>query len=241
MTTDSPSVLNPPVRLMRSARPVAYPDALQFMDREVERIAQGQAPELLWFLEHPPLLTKGPRGRIEHVLDPERFPIFETDRGGEITYHGPGQRIVYTLLDVRRRTGGDVRAFVRMLEHCVIGSLDRLGVTATSDPARPGVWVQRPELPGGEAKIGALGLKVRRGISLHGISLNVAPDLSHFAVIVACGLEGSAVTSLAALGNGASIETVDNALIARFAEWLGPLEPVAEAAFSGEEPCRGCG
>jgi len=224
----------PPIRLMRSTRPVAYPDALHFMVREVERIARGEAPELLWFLEHPPLLTKGPRGRMQHVIEPDRFPIFETDRGGEITYHGPGQRIVYTLLDVQRQAGGDLRAFVRLLERCVIGSLDRLGVTATSDPARPGVWVRRPDLLGGEAKIGALGLKVRRGISLHGISLNVAPDLTHFAAIVACGLEGSAVTSLAALGHGASLESVDNALIASFAECLGPLSPITEMPFDHE-------
>lgn len=225
---------SPPIRLMRSTRPVSYPAAVRFMDAEVERIAEGRATELLWFLEHPPLLTKGPRGRLEHVIEPGRFDIYETDRGGEITYHGPGQRIVYTLLDVRRRTGGDVRAFVRLLERCVIGSLDRLGVTAMGDPARPGVWVQRADLPGGEAKIGAIGLKVRRGISLHGVSLNVAPDLSHFAAIVACGLEGSAVTSLAALGQGASIETVDNALVASFAELLGPLEPADGVQFDGE-------
>jgi lipoyl(octanoyl) transferase len=220
-----------PIRLMRSSDPVDYPDAVQFMTRESERIADGEERELLWFLEHPPLLTKGPRGRVAHLIEPGRFPIFETDRGGEITYHGPGQRIVYTLLDVRGRTGGDLRAFVRLLERCVIGSLDRLGVTATGDPARPGVWVQRPDLPGGEAKIGALGLKVRRGVSLHGISLNVAPDLNHFAAIVACGLEESAVTSLAALGLGASLESVDNALIASFAELLGPLEAVAAVRF----------
>ncbi len=222
-----------PIRLMRSTAPVGYPDAVAFMVQEAERIAAGEARELLWFLEHPPLLTKGPRGRAEHLVAPGRFPIFETDRGGEITYHGPGQRIVYTLLDVRRRTGGDVRAFVRLLETCVIGSLDSLGVSAVSDPARPGVWVRRPDLPGGEAKIGALGLKVRRGVSLHGISLNVAPDLSHFAAIVACGLEGSAVTSLQALGHGADIESVDNALIASFTERLGRLEAVPAVVAGG--------
>ena len=217
---------------MRSLSPVDYLDAVQFMTSEAERIAQGEARELLWFLEHPALLTKGPRGRSAHVIAPGRFPIHETDRGGEITYHGPGQRIVYTLLDVRTRTGGDVRAFVRLLERCVIGSLDSLGVTAMGDPLRPGVWVRRSDLPGGEAKIGALGLKVRRGISLHGISLNVAPDLEHFEAIVACGLEGSAVTSLAALGQPATLEAVDNALIASFTEQLGPLEAVSDMRSS---------
>jgi lipoyl(octanoyl) transferase len=231
---------NPTLRLMRSTGAVDYPAAVRFMEREANLIANGDQPELIWFLEHPPLLTKGTRGRAEHLVDAGRFPVFETDRGGEITYHGPGQRIVYTLLDVRRRADGDVRAFVRLLERCVIGALDRLGVTATSDPARPGVWVHRADLPGGEAKIGALGLKVRRGVSLHGISLNVDPDLSHFATIVACGLEGSAITSLAALGAIADFESVDNALIASFTEYLGPLtavpDPEVGAADTGLTP-----
>lgn len=217
---------NPILRLMRSSAAVDYPAAVQFMEKEATAIANGDHPELIWFLEHPPILTKGTRGRAEHLMDAGRFPVFETDRGGEITYHGPGQRIVYTLLDVRRRANGDVRAFVRLLERCVIGALDRLGVMATSDPARPGVWVRRAELPRGEAKIGALGLKVRRGVSLHGISLNVDPDLSHFATIVACGLEGSAITSLAALGAVADFKSVDNALIASLTDYLGPLTDV---------------
>ncbi len=231
---------DPAIRLMRSNEPVPYPAAVRIMESEANLIANGVQTELIWFLEHPALLTKGTRGRAEHLIDPRRFPVFETDRGGEITYHGPGQRIVYTMLDVRRRADGDVRAFVRLLERCVIGALDRLGVMATSDPARPGVWVQRPELPGGEAKIGALGLKVRRGISLHGISLNVDPDLSHFETIVACGLEGSAVTSLAAIGAISDFESVDNALVASFTEHLGalaavPYSPVG-AADVGEKP-----
>lgn len=229
-------MLEPPIRLMRTTVPVGYREAVQFMTHEAERIADGDAPELLWFLEHPPLLTKGPRGRVAHLIEPDRFPVFETDRGGEITYHGPGQRVVYTLLNVRRLTGGDVRAFVRLLERCVIDTLDSLGVTATGDPARPGVWVHRDDLPGGEAKIGALGLKVRRGISLHGVSLNVAPDLSHFQAIVACGLEGSGVTSLAALGRTADLEAVDKALIASFGDHLGPLAPVPDVWSNGSDP-----
>jgi lipoyl(octanoyl) transferase len=224
------AALDVPIRVMRSADPVGYPESVAFMVHEVDRIARGEARELLWFLEHPPLITKGSRGRDVHLLERSRFPVFETDRGGELTYHGPGQRIVYTLLDVRRHTAGDVRAFVRLLEACVTGALARLGVTATGDPVRPGVWVRGADLPGGEAKIGALGLRVRRGISLHGLSLNVAPDLSHFGAIVACGLEGSAVTSLQALGRTMDMETVDNALIASFAEHLGALEAVAGPA-----------
>lgn len=222
---------SPAVRLMRSTEPVSYTAAVDFMTREAAAIADDERSELLWFLEHPPLLTRGTRGQDAHLIDAVRFPVFQTDRGGQITYHGPGQRIVYTLLNVRRRTDGDVRAFVRLLERCVIGALDRLGVLAYSDPARPGVWVGQPSVPGGEAKIGALGLKVRRGISLHGLSLNVNPDLSHFAAIVACGLEGAAVTSLAALGNNSDLETVDNALIGSFAEHLGPIAVVRAPRF----------
>jgi lipoyl(octanoyl) transferase len=219
------------IRLMRSDGPVDYQEAVRFMSREADAIANGERSELLWFLEHPALLTKGTMGRDSHLIDATRFPVFETDRGGQITYHGPGQRIVYTLLDVRRRSGGDVRAFVRLLERCVIGGLDRLGTAAYSDPGRPGVWVQAPSLPGGEAKLGALGLKVRRGISLHGISVNVDPDLSHYRTIVACGLEGSAVTSLAALGVRTDLESVDNALIRSFAEHLGPMAIVNAPDF----------
>jgi lipoyl(octanoyl) transferase len=169
------------------------------------------------------------------LIDAVRFPVFETDRGGQITYHGPGQRIVYTLLDVRRRTDGDLRAFVRLLERCVIGGLDRLGVLAYSDPARPGVWVTQPYSPDGEAKIGALGLKVRRGISLHGLSVNVNPDLSHFDAIVACGLEGASVTSLAALGFKANLESVDNALIGSFTDHLGPIKITSAPCFTACE------
>ncbi|MCU0954651.1 MAG: lipoyl(octanoyl) transferase LipB [Hyphomicrobium sp.] len=228
----------PKIRLLRAQGPVLYPAALSFMAHEADAIADGRRPELLWFLEHPPILTRGLRGRDAHLIEETRFPVFETDRGGEITYHGPGQRIVYALLDVRRHTGGDVRAFVRLLETCMIEALDTLGVAATSDVSRPGVWVQRSDLPGGEAKIGAIGLKVRRGISLHGMSLNVAPDLSSFEAIVPCGLEGSSVTSLAELGAVADLETVDNSLMAAFSRRLGPLEPVREgddAAHGGPE------
>jgi lipoyl(octanoyl) transferase len=221
---------SPPIRLMRSTRPVPYAEALDIMAREVEAVADGRADDLLWFLEHPPLYTIGLRTRPEHMPVRSNFPIFETDRGGQVTYHGPGQRIVYVMLDVRRRTGGDVRALVRLLENCVIGALDRLGVPAYGDPTRPGIWVRRGDLPAGEAKIGALGLKVRRGVSLHGLSLNVSPDLSHFAAIVPCGLEDAAVTSLAALGAETAMESVDNALIQSFDAHLGALRPVPDDA-----------
>jgi lipoyl(octanoyl) transferase len=218
----------PPIRVLRSQNPVPYPAAVTFMALEADAIADARRPELLWFLEHPPILTRGLRGLDAHLIQDNRFPVFPTDRGGQITYHGPGQRIVYALLDVRRHTGGDVRAFVRLLETCMIEALDSLGVASASDASRPGVWVRRSELPGGAAKIGAIGLKVRRGISLHGMSLNVAPDLSHFEAIVPCGLEGSSVTSLADLGAVADLETVDKSLMAAFSRRLGPLEFVPE-------------
>lgn len=228
---DDMSHLSPsPIRLAVSADLVAYPDALAVMAHQADLIGEGRASELIWFLEHPALLTRGSRARTEHLRDRFRFPVFDTDRGGEITYHGPGQRIVYVMLDVRRRTNGDIRAFVRLLETTVIGALDSLGVAAHSDPARPGVWVARRGLPGGAAKIAALGLKVRRGISRHGFSLNIAPDLSHYAAFVACGIEDRGVTSLAALGAATDRETVDNALIASLTEHLGALVRVPEPA-----------
>ncbi len=215
------------VRWAVSGSPVDYPNAVTAMAREVDAIARGTRGELVWLLEHPPLLTAGPRAKREHLLRPGDLPIFETGRGGELTYHGPGQRIAYVLLDVRQRAGGDVRAFVRCLENTVIGALDRLGVSGRGDPDRPGVWVPSPEFLTGDAKIAALGLRVQRGISSHGISLNVAPDLDHFSHIVPCGLDGSGVTSLAALGKTSDMAAVDNALHAAFTDWLGPLMPAS--------------
>ena len=198
------------------------------MARYGDRIAAGRAPELLWLLEHPPLYTGGTRSRTEDFLEREAFPYYPTDRGGELTYHGPGQRIVYTLLDVRRRTGGDARAFVRLLESCVIDALDRLGVAGRSDPARPGVWVDKPGAADGEAKIAALGLKVRRGVSRHGLSINVSPEMEHFRGIVPCGLHGTSVTSLAELGASTDMNAVDNALRDAFAAHLGPIRTATE-------------
>ncbi len=196
------------------------------MAAEVDAIARQDRPELIWLLEHPPLLTAGPRAKAQDLLDGTRFPVHETDRGGELTYHGPGQRIIYTMLDLRRRANGDVRLFVRLIERAVIGALDRLGVAGYSDSRRPGVWVRVPGAPGGEAKIAALGFRVRRGISSHGVSLNADPDLAAFQAIVPCGLQGSAVTSLKALGADiAGFEVVDKALKESFASLLGPLVP----------------
>ena len=201
-----------------------YPQAQRIMCRYGDRMAAGGARPLLWLLEHPHLYTCGPRSRSADILEPTRLPIFATNRGGEVTYHGPGQRIVYACLDVRQLTGGDMRAFVRRMETCVIDALDRLGVRGWSDPTRPGGWVKKSDAPEERAKIAAIGLQVRRGISRHGIALNVDPDLSHFEAIVPCGLADSAVTSLADLGIATDTQTVDRLLCQAFSEWLGPLD-----------------
>lgn len=227
-----------PIRWAVSPEPVSYPEAVAAMEREVAAIAAAERPELIWLLEHPPLLTVGPRAQTGDLIAPQRFDVFATDRGGAITYHGPGQRIVYTMLDVRRRADGDVREFVRLMERCVIAALDSFGIAGRSDPSRPGVWVDRAGEPDGEAKIAALGFKVRRGISFHGIGLNVAPDLSAFAAIVPCGLSGTAVTSLAAMtGRALDVQAVDNALKAAFEAAVGPLVAAAPPDLGGGDSC----
>lgn len=210
-----------PIVWMRSEAPVPYLEAVAAMEGRAAEIAARRAEEMIWLLEHPPLYTSGPRAKPEHLVIPDRFPVFETGRGGELTYHGPGQRIAYVMVDVAHRLKGDIRAFVSVLENSVIDTLDSLGIPAWSDPARPGVWVKDETAPAGEAKIAALGLRVRRGVSFHGLSLNIAPDLTHFDGIVACGLEGSAVTSLARLGIAGETERIDALLIAALERRLG--------------------
>lgn len=213
-----------------SVEPVAYPDALALMDARVAAIAAGTARELVWLLEHPPLYTAGTSARPADLVMPDRFPVYEAGRGGQYTYHGPGQRVVYLMLDVRRR-GGDVRAFVHGLEDWLIEALAELGVSAGTRPDRVGVWVERPDKgPGSEDKIAAIGIRLRRWISLHGVSLNVAPDLDHFAGIVPCGIRGHGVTSLADLGKPAPLDRVDAALARAFEHRFGPIRPVTDAA-----------
>ena len=216
----------PAVEWMVSDRPVAYADALALMDRRVAEIAAGTAPELVWLLEHPPLYTAGTSARPEHLLSPDRFPVHAVGRGGQYTYHGPGQRIAYVMLDVRRR-GGDVRAFVGGLEDWMIETLSAFGVRGEVRPGRVGVWVARPEKgPGVEDKIGAIGIRLRRWVSLHGLSLNVEPDLEHFSGIVPCGISGYGVTSLADLGRVVSMPEVDMALEAAFVARFGPVRRI---------------
>ncbi len=201
------------VEWLASRALVDYERALAFMQQRVAAIAAGRAAEAVWLLEHPPIYTCGTSARDEELLDRLRFPVYRTGRGGRITYHGPGQRVGYVMLDLRRR-GADVRAFVATLEDWLIAALARLGVAARRSAGRIGIWV---DIPGGrEAKIGAIGVRIRHWVSFHGFALNVAPDLSHFGGIVPCGLAGSAVTSLAALGLPAGMAEVDAALRASF-------------------------
>jgi lipoyl(octanoyl) transferase len=206
-----------------SAEPVAYPDALAVMEARVEAIASGDAQELVWLLEHPSLVTAGTSAGEGELLVSDRFPVFETGRGGRYTYHGPGQRVGYAMLNLKAR-GGDVRKFVFDLEAWLIGTLAAFGVTAGRREGRIGVWVARPDKGEGfEDKIAALGIRVRKGITFHGVSLNVAPDLSHFEAIMPCGISERryGVTSLADLGVKTSMVEVDQAMRRSFAEIFG--------------------
>ena len=195
---------------------VPYPAALAAMEARAAAVAEGGEPELAWLLEHPPLYTAGTSARPDDLLDPDRFEVFDAGRGGQLTYHGPGQRVVYLMLDLSRR-GRDVRGFVRGLETWIIAALADLGVAGETRADRIGVWVARPAAEGvRDAKIAALGVRLRRWVSFHGISLNVAPDLSHFDGIVPCGVRDHGVTSLADLGAPADMAGADAALRAAF-------------------------
>ena len=180
------------------------------MEAQVASLAMGSGQEQLWFLEHPPLYTSGTSARAEDLLNPGAFEVFEAGRGGEYTYHGPGQRVVYVMLDLGQRKK-DLRAFVASLEGWIIAALAEFGVEAGVREGRIGVWVVKPD--GSEAKIAAIGIRVRKWISFHGISLNVAPNLQHFEGIVPCGIRDFGVTSLADLGIDADLAAVDAALI----------------------------
>jgi len=206
------------------AAPVAYEAAVAAMEARVAAISAGEACELVWLIEHPPLYTAGTSARSEDLLDP-RFPVFSTGRGGQFTYHGPGQRVAYVMLDLKRR-GGDVRRFVADLEEWLIRTLAAFNIRGERREDRVGVWVRRPDKGEGcEDKIAAIGIRVKRWVSLHGISLNVDPDLAHFGGIVPCGvgLPRYGVTSFLDLGHMVSMPEVDMAMRAAFAEVFGPM------------------
>jgi lipoyl(octanoyl) transferase len=208
-----------------SAVPVDYLDAVAAMETRAAAIAAGEAEELVWLLEHPPLYTAGVTARPEELLSPDRFPVFESGRGGRFTYHGPGQRVAYVMLDLTRRRR-DVHAFVAALETWVIGALAHFNVEGAVRPGRVGVWVDRrtPGLPVLEEKIAAIGVKLRRWVSFHGISLNVEPDLSHFGGIIPCGIAEHGVTSLVALGRPVTMVEADAALKQSFEAVFGAVE-----------------
>lgn len=211
-----PRTGSPPVAWRVSDALVPYEEALAFMEARAASIARGEADELVWLLEHPPLYTAGTSARTADLVEPERFPVHQTGRGGQYTYHGPGQRIAYVMLDLNRRWP-DLRAYVASLEAWLIATLDAFTVRAERREDRVGVWVRRPEKGAGvEDKIAAIGIRVRRWVSLHGLSLNVEPDLSHFSGIVPCGVREHGVTSLADLGRIVSLPEVDMALRAAF-------------------------
>lgn len=201
---------------------VPYPDALAFMEDRVAAIRAGTAAETVWLLEHPPLYTAGTSAKASDLVQPDRFPVYDAGRGGQYTYHGPGQRIAYVMLDLQAR-GGDLRDFVWRLEEWLIRTLDLFAVKGERRCGRVGVWVDLSPhgRPGREAKIAALGVRVRRGVSFHGVALNVEPDLSHFGGIVPCGISEHGVTSLADLGHIVTLPEVDAALMATFPDLFG--------------------
>ncbi|TAJ70513.1 MAG: lipoyl(octanoyl) transferase LipB [Phenylobacterium sp.] len=210
-----------------SRGPVAYPEAVAAMEARAAAIAEGSAGELVWLLEHPPLYTAGVSAKPGDLIEPDRFPVFQSGRGGQFTYHGPGQRVAYVMLDLTKR-GRDVRAFVAALETWVIGALDAFNVTGEIRDGRVGVWVERRS-PGAlprEDKIAAIGVKLRKWVSFHGISLNVEPDLGHFGGIVPCGVTEHGVTSLVDLGLPVTMDEVDAALKASFRRVFGAVEAV---------------
>jgi lipoyl(octanoyl) transferase len=203
-----------------SDAPVPYGEALAFMEQRAATIRAGSARECVWLLEHPPLFTAGTSARADELIDAMDFPVFQAGRGGRYTYHGPGQRVGYVMLDLEKR-GKDIRRFVHGLEGWMIDTLAQFGVEAHRAEGRVGIWVGKGA---NEAKIGALGVRVKRWVTLHGFALNVAPDLSHFRGIVPCGIPEFGVTSLSAQGKQIPLERVDDALKRGFLQFLNGLD-----------------
>jgi len=234
-----PSPTLPAPEWVHADAPVPYPEVVAAMEARVDAIRRGTAGERVWLLEHPPLYTAGTSAREADLLAPDRFPVFRTGRGGQYTYHGPGQRVGYVMLDLKGRTP-DVRCFVHALEDWVIRTLERFGVRGERRPGRVGIWVVRraPLGPAREDKIAAIGVRVRRWVTFHGIALNVEPDLSHYDGIVPCGIAGHGVTSLVDLGLPVTMAEVDAALRAEWdavfgPEAAGPMRPGAEGVRCG--------
>jgi lipoyl(octanoyl) transferase len=205
---------------------VPYETALADMEARAAAVRAGVARELVWLLEHPPLFTAGTSADATELFNPLGFPVYQAGRGGRYTYHGPGQRVGYLVLDLEKR-GRDIRCFVHSLEGWMIAALAELGVAARREPGRIGIWTGHGPA---EAKIGAIGVRVKRWVTLHGFSINVAPDLSHFSGIVPCGIGEYGVTSMAALGRDSSIERLDEALKRTFLSFLSALRDISQAA-----------
>ncbi|WP_424927331.1 lipoyl(octanoyl) transferase LipB [Amaricoccus tamworthensis] len=205
---------------------VDYEEATAFMENRVAEIQEGDAPEFVWLLEHPPLYTSGTSADPKDLLTPDRFPVYPSKRGGEFTYHGPGQRVAYAMLDLNRR-GRDVRGYVRNLEEWVIQTLAEFNVVGERRQGRVGVWVVRPDKPpladgsSAEDKIAAIGVRIRKWVTFHGISINVEPELEHFSGIVPCGIQDYGVTSLVDLGLPVTMTDVDVALKRSFTKVFG--------------------
>lgn len=188
---------------------VPYPDAIEIMERRIEAIHKEEASELIWLLEHPPLITSGTSAKAADLIDPERFPVYAAGRGGQYTYHGPGQRVGYVMLDLRKR-GQDLRRYIHKLEDWIIETLKAFDIEGERRDGRVGIWVPRGN--GREDKIAAIGVRVRRWITYHGIAINLAPDLEHFSSIVPCGISGHGVTSFTELGCQATLAELDAVL-----------------------------
>jgi len=209
---------------------MAYQDAIATMEARAAAVAAGEARELVWLLEHPPVYTAGTSANPAELLDP-RFPVVQTGRGGRFTYHGPGQRVGYLVLDLNTR-GRDIRHFICSLEGWLIDALAELGIAAFRAPGRIGIWTRTSD--GAEAKVGAIGVRVRRWVTLHGFAINLAPDLSHFTGIVPCGLPDFAVTSAQALGKSSDFTTFDTALAGTFPAFLQRLRGIAENSLEAK-------
>jgi len=188
---------------------VSYPEAIEMMETRVEAIHQGKASEMVWLLEHPPLITSGTSARAEDLISPDRFPVHNAGRGGQYTYHGPGQRVGYVMLDLRRR-GQDLRCYVHQLEDWIIKTLKMFDINGERRDGRVGIWVSRTD--GREDKIAAIGVRVRRWITYHGIAINLAPDLEHFSSIVPCGISAHGVTSIKACGRDVTMVELDQVM-----------------------------